>query len=175
MRDLEYINEHLIGISEDAYNNITDRISDNNLTHESPKYQNWLYSSPHTRSFGNRLQAFLQVHLPTWLSWSNSEKKSQPAYYAKGKLPTKISVAVSVLAGLMVALASAVVIIVPIVVMSFGGSREKSLVVTSVAVVAFGFVMAAVVKASSESVFIATATYAAVLVVFVGVSGGNGG
>jgi VIT1/CCC1 family predicted Fe2+/Mn2+ transporter len=175
MRDLEYINEHLIGISEDAYHNIKDRISDSKLTHESPKFKNWLYSPPHTRSFGNRLQVFLQVHLPTWLSWSNSEKKSQPAYYAKGNLPTKISMTVRVLAGLIVALASAAAIIVPIVVMSFGASKNKSLVVTSVAVVLFGFVLAAVVKARSENVFIATATYAAVLVVFVGVSGGNGG
>lgn len=82
---------------------------------------------------------------------------------------------VRVLAGLIVALASAAAIIVPIVVMSFGASKNKSLVVTSVAVVLFGFVLAAVVKARSENVFIATATYAAVLVVFVGVSGGNGG
>jgi uncharacterized membrane protein len=61
--------------------------------------------------------------------------------------------------------------VVPIVVMSFKPSMHKSLSTVSAAVVLFGFVLAAGVKASSKSMFLATASYAAVLVVFVGVSG----
>ena len=70
---------------------------------------------------------------------------------------------------------SGATIVVPIVIMSFNSSRNKSLITVSAAVALFGFVLAAVVKASSESVFIATATYAAVLVVFVGASGTGSG
>lgn len=74
---------------------------------------------------------------------------------------------------MILSLCSGASIIVPMVIMSFNGSTTKSLVTVSVAVVLFGFVLAAVVKVSSGNLIAATATYAAVLVVFVGVSGAN--
>lgn len=74
---------------------------------------------------------------------------------------------------MILSLCSGASIVVPMIIMTFDPSTRKSLIVVSVAVVLFGFVLGAVVKAKSENVFIATATYAAVLVVFVGVSGSN--
>ena len=171
MKDSEYINEHLLGVSEDAYHGLNDKLEKNALTIPC---EGWLYSPPHQRSFGNQLQIFLQKHLPKWLSWSIAEKKSQPTYYASGKLPAKISTTVRVISSMIVCLCSGASIIVPMAIMSFDPSKTKSLVTVSAAVVLFGFVLAAVVRAGSENVFIATTSYAAVLVVFVAVSGTAG-
>ncbi|KAL5330251.1 hypothetical protein ACEPPN_003777 [Leptodophora sp. 'Broadleaf-Isolate-01'] len=172
MKDLEYINEHLLGISEQAFVKTAQSLRDNNLSsgHDS---NGWLYSAPNTRSIGSQLETILQNHLPKWITWSSSEKKYQPAYYAQGKSPTKISTAVRVIASTILSVCSGATIIVPMIVMSFDPSKNKSLIVVSAAVVLFSFVLGAVVQAKSENVFIATATYAAVLVVFVGVSGTN--
>ncbi|KAK0119488.1 hypothetical protein ONS95_010935 [Cadophora gregata] len=172
MKDLEYINEHLLGVSEQAFINTAQNLRDNNLSagHHS---NGWLYSAPSPRSVGGQLQTILQGYLPKWITWSSAEKKLQPAYYAKGKAPTKVSTAVRVISSTILSLCSGASIIVPMIVMSFNASKEKSLIVVSVAVVLFGFVLGAIVQAKSENVFIATATYAAVLVVFVGVSGSN--
>ena len=170
MRDLEFINESLNGVSEDSYWSFTNNLRSHGLSTTT----GWFYSPPHRRFFGNELQIFLQHHLPTWLSWSISEKKSQPTYFAQGKLPTKISTAVAVISGLILSLCSAASVVVPIVIMSFDASLRKSLITVSAAVVLFSFVLAAVLKVQSDNVFIATATYAAVLVVFVGVNGAGG-
>ena len=169
MKDLEYINEHLLGASEQIFIKTAQSLRDNKLS-AGHRSNGWLYSAPSTRSLGSQLQKALQDHLPKWITWSSSEKKLQPAYYAKGKAPTKVSTAIRVISSTILSLCSGASIIVPMIVMSFDPSKEKSLIVVSVAVVLFSFVLGAIVQAKSENVFIATATYAAVLVVFVGVS-----
>lgn len=171
MKDLEYVTENLNGVFEDAYHSLIRNLQRHGLSTDA----SWLYSPPHSGQFGNKLQIFLQTHLPTWFTWSISERKSQPNYYAKGKLPVKISLQIRVISSMILSVFSGATIVVPIVIMSFNSSRNKSLITVSAAVALFGFVLAAVVKASSESVFIATATYAAVLVVFVGASGTGSG
>ncbi|KAL2075186.1 hypothetical protein VTL71DRAFT_128 [Oculimacula yallundae] len=172
MKDLEYINEHLLGVSEEAFVKNSNVLSDNNLStgHDT---NGWLYGAPNTRSIGSELELILRRHLPKWITWSSSEKKSQPSYYAKGNSPREVSKVVRVISSTILSLCSGASIIVPMIVMSFDQSKDKSLIVVSVAVVLFSFVLGAVVQAKSENVFIATATYAAVLVVFVGVSGSN--
>ena len=167
MRDLEYINNNLLGVSRDCYDGIIGSLQKHHL---SPPPRGWLYSAPYRRSIGSGLEIFLQAHLPNWLSQSNSEKTNEPAYFTKRILPT---MSVRFIASMILSLCSGASIIVPMVIMSFNGSTTKSLVTVSVAVVLFGFVLAAVVKVSSGNLIAATATYAAVLVVFVGVSGAN--
>ena len=54
-------------------------------------------------------------------------------------------------------------------------SLTKSLIVVSVAVVLFALVVGLVFETDNKDTITATATYAAVLVVFVGTSGGGSG
>jgi uncharacterized membrane protein YhaH (DUF805 family) len=58
--------------------------------------------------------------------------------------------------------------------MSFRPSRSKSLITLLSAMLLFGLFLAVVVKARSTKIFVATATYAAVLVVFLATSGTTG-
>jgi hypothetical protein len=62
-------------------------------------------------------------------------------------------------------------LIVPMVVMVLHASLRKSLVTTSVALVLFALFLGLVFETSNKDTITATATYAAVLVVFVGTSG----
>jgi len=149
MKDLEHITENLNGVFEDAYHSLTGNL----LRHGLSTDASWLYSPPHSRQFGNKLQIFLQTHLPTWFTWSISERMSQPNYYAKGKLPVKISLQIRVISSMILSVFSGATIVVPIVIMSFNSSRNKSLITVSAAVALFGFVLAAVVKASSLGCF----------------------
>jgi hypothetical protein len=69
-------------------------------------------------------------------------------------------------------------LIMLMVIMSFDTNRTKSLVTVSCSVILFGFVLGAVIRSKSSVIFVATATYAAVLVVFavfVGISGSASG
>ena len=61
------------------------------------------------------------------------------------------------------------------VIMSFDTNRTKSLVTVSCSVILFGFFLGAVIRSKSSEIFVATATYAAVLVVFVGTGGSASG
>jgi hypothetical protein len=58
--------------------------------------------------------------------------------------------------------------------MTFNPGRTASLVTVSASVIIFGFTLAAIIRVKGSDIFVATATYAAVLVVFVGASGTSG-
>lgn len=72
----------------------------------------------------------------------------------------------------MVAFAGGLSLIVPMLIMRIGENLTKSLVTTSVAVVLFAGITSLILRANNTETVAATATYAAVLVVFVGTSGG---
>ena len=74
MKDLEYINEHLLGASEQIFIKTAQSLRDNKLS-AGHRSNGWLYSAPSTRSLGSQLQKALQDHLPKWITWSSSEKK----------------------------------------------------------------------------------------------------
>jgi uncharacterized membrane protein YcfT len=85
--------------------------------------------------------------------------------------PRHPSLTATIIAGIIVSLASSVWILVPTIIMSFQVERTKSLVTVAVAVTLFGFFLVVGVRTKSSETFLATATYAAILVVFVGASG----
>jgi hypothetical protein len=58
---------------------------------------------------------------------------------------------------------------------TFDTNRTRSLINVSVAVILFAFFLGAVVQSKGTEVFVATATYAAVLVLFVGATGSSSG
>jgi len=125
----------------------------------------------------NQLHSVLIWALPKEWTWSREEKESRPLSYSsdsqggKGFRPRQASLSVQIIGSTIIALFSGACIIAPIVFMSIRPDHSKNLITVSVSVVVFGFFLAAVVQMRSKEIFVATATYAAVLVVFVGASG----
>ena len=112
----------------------------------------------------------LKKLLPRSWSYSKEEKRRRVSdYYIDKKSPSGTSVLVDGLARFLIATASGASLIVPMVVMSLHKSLTKSLITTSVAVLLFA-VFASLIQAQNSEIITATAAYAAVLVVFVGVS-----
>lgn len=124
----------------------------------------------------NQLHSLLVWALPKEWTWSREEKESRPLSYSsdiegeKGFRPRRASLSVQIIGSTIVALFSGACIIAPMAFMSIRPDRSKNLITVSVSVVVFGFFLAAVVQMRSKEIFVATATYAAVLVVFVGAS-----
>jgi len=114
----------------------------------------------------------LRKWLPRYLSYSAEEKRRRVSeYYIDKQPPTGISGFVDRSARFVIALASGASLIVPMVIMSIDKSLRKSLITTSVAVLLFAAFISFVIKVKNSDIITATAAYAAVLVVFVAVSG----
>lgn len=77
------------------------------------------------------------------------------------------------LARFVIAFAGGVFLVVPMIIMTLRPSETKSLVTVSVAVVIFSLILAFGIRVSNVETVVSTATYAAVLVVFVGTSSGG--
>lgn len=122
------------------------------------------------------LTTIIGAVLPRSWSWSKAEQQLRPEAYkldlqgVSGVRPRYPSLIMTILAGTIVSLASSVCILVPTIIMSFQGDRTKSLVTVAVAVTLFGFFLVVGVRTKISETFLATATYAAILVVFVGSS-----
>ncbi|KAH7161687.1 hypothetical protein EDB81DRAFT_351874 [Dactylonectria macrodidyma] len=114
-------------------------------------------------------QTFMR-HLPSWLTFSHQEKIERSKEYSEGMQPKEVLAFVDRLARFLIAVTGGGFLIVPMVVMTLGQSQTKSLVTVSVAVVLFALVLAFGIRVSNVETLVATATYAAVLVVFVGTS-----
>ena len=140
----------------------------NNLPHLGDKLKTVLRVKP---AQGKPLVAFLKRLLPSWFTSTASESAKRKGTYSEGRTPLVPSIAVKALAAAITTFAGGAFIIVPMVVMSFHPSLEKSLATVSISVLAFGFVMDTFIARISSETFLFTATYAAVLVVFVGSSG----
>lgn len=70
-----------------------------------------------------------------------------------------------------IALFGGLAVVIPILVVSFNPSQTKSLITVSVSVLLVSLLIAALSNASYQELIMATAAYAAVLVVFVGTGG----
>jgi uncharacterized protein YhaN len=150
----------------------------------------------------NGLHRVLMGCLPTDYVWTVEERKAWPEAYEahknaeqkkneekvnengmekakekdqKPSLPRHLSPSVRIIASLIVSFLAGACIIAPMLFMSIRPDRSKNLWTASVAVVLFGFFMAAAVRMMSREVFLATATYAAVLAVFVAASNEKSG
>jgi hypothetical protein len=119
----------------------------------------------------DQVREFLRQHLPNSISWSREEKNySDRAYKAGNFLPEHLSRTAEVLARFLVAMIGALFILVPIYIMAIHTSRDKNLVTTTVAVVLFATVCSVTLRTTYDQTLGATAAYAAVLVVFVGLT-----
>ena len=125
-------------------------------------------------SISSRLQAFLMSIFPNIVTWTYKERKGRWNEYGSRTPPHQPSLFVELVANSIIALSSAAIIILPIVIMAFNPSRTKSLITLSASVILFGMLLTGIFRAKNTEVFAAVATYAAVLVVFVGTSGTAG-
>jgi hypothetical protein len=114
---------------------------------------------------------FLKALLPRHLTWTKAEMERHVGEFIDRKPPEEVSPFVDGVARLIIACGGGAALVVPVVIMSLNKSVPKSLITTSVAVLIFAVALAFGVKASNTETLAATATYAAVLVVFVGTSG----
>jgi hypothetical protein len=117
------------------------------------------------------VREFLRIYLHRRLSWSPEERRKNRVGYNQGQPPSLYSPFLDRLARFIVAVGGGCALIVPMLVMLFDASRTKSLVTVSTAVVLFALAMSLAFQTDNKDTLTATATYAAVLVVFVGTNG----
>ncbi|KAM7191225.1 hypothetical protein V8F20_009403 [Naviculisporaceae sp. PSN 640] len=120
------------------------------------------------------LRNFLRKVLPSRLLWTEEERRARRHDFAAGQPPGVYSKFLDSLARFIVGTAGGCALIVPMVIMALDPSLTKSLITVSAAVILFALVLSLVFETDNKDTITATATYAAVLVVFVGTSGASG-
>lgn len=120
------------------------------------------------------LRRFLIRKLPVQVTYTAEEKELRKNDYMEGRPPRKLAPWLDHFLRSTISLVGGVFVVAPMLIMSFSPSQTKSLVVISSAVAIFGLVVSLGIRVSSIETLVATATYAAVLVVFVGSTTGNG-
>lgn len=108
--------------------------------------------------------------LPPRLSYSAQERQHRKQEFEDGKPPAEVSPLVDNIVRLAIALVSVVVLVAPMCIMVLNPSPVKSLITSAVSMVIFACALSFAIKTSNINVLVATATYSAVLVVFVGTS-----
>lgn len=120
--------------------------------------------------FSDEVREFMRTFLPSRVTWTKSEMEAKPDLYSAGYAPTTLSSTVDRLARFTIAMAGALFILVPMYIMATHQSRTKNLVTTTVAVVFFALLCSVTLRTSNDQTLAATAGYAAVLMVFVGLT-----
>ena len=118
----------------------------------------------------SRLASFVISLLPWKFTSKRTERELDDGRVSYNFSAGHATLLVQIIASTIVAISGGSLLIVPMLIMSFGANRTKSLVTVSCSVLLFGFFLGAVIRGKSSEIFVATATYAAVLVVFVGTS-----
>ncbi|KAK5655838.1 hypothetical protein OQA88_5377 [Cercophora sp. LCS_1] len=121
------------------------------------------------------LRQTLMKNLPSSIAFSHHEKQERKKEYMEGQKPKEVSGSVDRLVRFIVALAGGLFLVAPMLIMSINPSQLKSLLTVSSAVLFFALAVSLVVRVSNIETLVSTATYAAVLVVFVGTTTGSTG
>lgn len=117
------------------------------------------------------LRSWLSSKLPKQLTYTKTEINKRLDEYLRGDPPITISPLVDKVSRFIIAFTGGMSLLVPILVMSLPHpSQVKSLSTISAAITLFALLLAVGVRASNSETIVATATYAAVLVVFLGAS-----
>lgn len=117
------------------------------------------------------LHDFLSRHLPRKLVWTKEERNRRVDEYLDRETPEITSSLVDKLARALLAFSAGAALVVPMLIMALKPSGNKSLITTTVSVILFATALSLGIRTTNENKFVATATYAAVLIVFVGTSG----
>jgi hypothetical protein len=110
----------------------------------------------------------LRQWLPSRLSYSHHERRYRAKEFEDSKAPVEVSSFVDTLARLIVALIGIAALVVPMLIMGIHASQTKSLVTVSIFTVLFAVILSFGLKTTNIETLLSTATYSAVLVVFVG-------
>lgn len=109
--------------------------------------------------------------LPRSVTYTKDEMRLRDEEFLFGQPPHEVSPFVDVLARFLVAFLGGALLVVPMLVMRLPNVNVvKSLCTVSLSVLIFAGALSVFFKAKNTDTLIATATYAAVLVVFVGTS-----
>jgi hypothetical protein len=141
-----------------------------------PYEDTYVLLSPSNRSTSSldSLRIFLLRNLPVQFTYTASEKRLRKNDYREGKPPQNLSPVVDGVLRFAISFVGGAFVVIPMLIMSFDQSDVKSLITVSASVTLFGLVVSLGIRVSSIETLVATATYAAVLVVFVGSTSGNG-
>ena len=155
----------------DYRNDLTDAFDEIATNSADPYNTEYRYLEPPFKPTRvDPLRDLLRRRLPRSLAYSSEERNNNILNFLKSdKPPTNISPFVDRLARFIIAFASGTSLIVPMIIMSLHPSITKSLITTSVAVVLLAAFLSFVIRSSNAETIVATAAYAAVLVVFIGV------
>lgn len=116
----------------------------------------------------------LLKYIPDNLAFSRSKcLQKGDGDLPEGKPPRSVSPFVDRLARFIISFIGPVFLVAPMIIMTLNPSQTKSLVTVSVAVIIFSLLLSFGVRVSNVDTLVSTATYAAVLVVFVGTSTGG--
>ena len=114
---------------------------------------------------------YLKRILPRRLTWTKAEMDRRMDDFLAGRPPEVISPVIDSLTRFVIAFMGGASLVVPVLIMSLPRTnRTKSLVVVSVAVTLFALLTSVGFRMNNGETVVSTATYAAVLVVFVGTS-----
>lgn len=127
----------------------------------------------HSSTDADPLRQLFMHHLPSRLTFSHHERLARAEEYEDGLQPKEVSSFVDRLARFVVAIAGGIFLVIPMVIMVLEPSETKSVVTVSMAVLTFSLILSFGIKVSNVETLVSTATYAAVLVVFVGTSSGG--
>jgi hypothetical protein len=117
------------------------------------------------------VREMLRTYLPKQISWPQEEKALRKDLYEEGIYkPERLSSVADRLARFIVAMGGALFILVPMYIMALHQNLTKNLVTTTVAVVLFVLVCSVPLKLANDQIFSSTFGYAAVLMVFVGLT-----
>jgi hypothetical protein len=119
---------------------------------------------------GDGLRKCISRCLPRNLAWSAEEKRIARWRYERGDHARLPSPWVDYPARVILAACAGAALVVPMLIMAINMTPTKSLITVPVAVFLFGLVASVTVNLSNTEIFLVTAGYAAVLVVFLGVS-----
>lgn len=172
MRDYTYVRQfgrldHLS--TQDRKQRLKDRIPhlSTQLRHIRP-FESHYYALPDGEAKVDFLRDKFRRWLPTTLSYSSKERRFRAREFQEGEPPKEISEFVDRVVRLFVALIGGAFLVVPMIIMTINQSVTKSLVIAPLSVLLFAVVISFGVRTTNAETLVATATYAAVLVVFVG-------
>ncbi|KUJ06296.1 uncharacterized protein LY89DRAFT_692549 [Mollisia scopiformis] len=136
-------------------------------------FESHYYALNDNKAKVDNLRKVLRHLLPRHLAYSNAERVRRQREFEEGKPPHEISAVVDRLSRLIVALAGGAFLIVPMLIMAINPTQTKSLVTASVGTLLFSCAISLGLSSSNNETMVSTATYAAVLVVFVGITTTN--
>jgi hypothetical protein len=116
------------------------------------------------------VRELLAAYLPKQFTWSKEDKEKHPGLYGEGYKPERLSKEADRLARFIIAAGGGLFILCPTYIMSLNQNLTKSLVTTTIAVVLFVLVCSIPLKLANDQIVSSTFGYAAVLMVFVGLT-----